>query len=1252
MSRYLQIFICACLLALPLHAAAAATFTVTATGDGLPDTTDPDFNPVDGYGVDDFDAGGLTLSEAIFLANENAGDDAINFDASVFNSGTTTTLDLSNLSKNRMVPIESNIIIDGSTATDGLILDGGGTHGGFFIYSGEVTIQNLTIQNTLADGGDGGDGSAGGGGGGGLGGALFVNDGADVTIRAVSFSNNAAQGGEGGDGSVTNVDNAGGGGGGFTGNGGSTSVGVNEEAASGGGGYAGDGGTGASRGVSGNNGPAAGGGGGQFGDGGSSLSAGAGGGGGQFGRGGSSTSINAPGGGGGGGQFGNGGNTVASPNTAGGGGGGQGGDGANGGTNGGEGGGITADGIGASGGSAEGGDGASGGGSGQDGLAGGGGGGSAFPGGGAGDGGTNGGGGGTGISTNGRGGDGGMNGGGGGGARHNGSGDARGGNGGARGGGGGGGGGGGNNAGSDGGIMGGGGGAGYDNASNRDGGNGGDFGGGGGADGTWQGGDGGFAGGAGGGNTSGTPGFGGGNGGAAGNAGSGGSGYGGHVFVRDGGSLTIIDSDVTGGSVTAGAAGAGGGGSAGSADGDAIYLHEDVGLNITVNSGSVGIDSEIANFDGGIADDLGITKDGAGTLVLGGNNTFEGDLTVNGGLVSITAVNNTGNGANILNGGGLLINQAGLDFTEAMTLGASGGTINDGGNSVTVSGIMSGTGSMTKTGSGTLILSNAQTYSGATNITAGALRLLGSLNNSAVSLTGGTFAGTGSAASLNASGGSIAPGNSIGTITIVGDAALNTGSTFEVEINAAGQSDLLAVGGNVAINGAALNITELDSVSDGTSYDIITAGGAISGSGFGNVGASNILELNDIFYRVDIQSDKVALTRTSSPFGGSSGGGSSLSGGGIATVLNDNLSSPVLSDVITSLLAVPAGQLGEALDALSPNTTDITPQTGVVLSRQLAASVSGRLGEIGAGEVGGRESGVSSGNAPQLAGESSVWLRPYGELGRLGSDGGNRLGYDYHVAGMAGGMDITRPEGDITTGLMFSAGYSKVDYADNSGKVSGRHYALGPYGQWRDGPRYIHAHAAGLYNIYDQRRDIVFPGVNESTTAGIRSLGGALGLKAGHRIGITGLNLSVEPHAGAELTALHRFDYSEQGSPGYTISAAGDWYVDAAGTFGLTFAPKAPLYALDNTTSFTPYLTLGGRVQSPLDDREGTYRVSGLDQGFTVAGDDSALALFTPELGTQVDSGAGFTLNAAYKPLYNPGDHIAHAATVQLQWRW
>ncbi|MES0857867.1 autotransporter-associated beta strand repeat-containing protein, partial [Geobacillus sp. G4] len=77
---------------------------------------------------------------------------------------------------------------------------------------------------------------------------------------------------------------------------------------------------------------------------------------------------------------------------------------------------------------------------------------------------------------------------------------------------------------------------------------------------------------------------------------------------------------------------------------------------------------------------------------------------------------------------------------------------------------ISGHGGLTKQGIGTLVLSGTNTYSGPTLVNQGLLAINGSVTSDVTVSQAGVLGGSGRIGSLTAkSGGTVAPGNSIGT---------------------------------------------------------------------------------------------------------------------------------------------------------------------------------------------------------------------------------------------------------------------------------------------------------------------------------------------------------------------------------------------------------------------------------------------------------------------------------------------------------
>ena len=294
----------------------------------------------------------------------------------------------------------------------------------------------------------------------------------------------------------------------------------------------------------------------------------------------------------------------------------------------------------------------------------------------------------------------------------------------------------------------------------------------------------------------------------------------------------------------------------------------DIASSKTLTAG----DSNDKTSSGVISGSGTLSKVGSGTLTLAGTNTKTGSIGIAGGTLSVSSSSNLGATPGSVDGDNIVFNNnATLKTTSSFTLASNKGITmtgagkisTDASTTLTYGGVITDSGALTKTGAGTLILTGENTYTGATTVSAGTLTVGTSSNGSDsiiagnVSVEGGVLSGGGvidGNVTYASSAGTLAPGNSIGTLTVGGNLTLSTDDTTEIEFNAS-SADKIIVNGNTVIAGTISLFPEDTTYSD-TQLTIVdgSGGGTFAGT-FATKTMNNESNLNDATW--DISYDTV-----------------------------------------------------------------------------------------------------------------------------------------------------------------------------------------------------------------------------------------------------------------------------------------------------------------------------------------------------------------------------------------------------------
>ena len=671
------------------------------------------------------------------------------------------------------------------------------------------------------------------------------------------------------------------------------------------------------------------------------------------------------------------------------------------------------------------------------------------------------------------------------------------------------------------------------------------------------------------------------------------------------------------------------------ADGATVTNNNGFIAGIALSAGTVTVTGAGSTWTNNLALVVGNAGNGTLTIENGGrvtnvNNATIGGFTGSQGIATVTGANSTwasggdmriGNFANapgtltIANGGTVSVAGAGVFLANAAN---ATGTLNIGaatGNAAAAPGALNaslvqfgaGTGTINfnhtaanyaftpqiagngavNVLAGTTAFNTAMTYTGPTTISGGALSVNGSIaSSSLLSVNGGTIGGTGTLPTTQITGGTLAPGNSIGTITVQGNLALSTASTYLVEV-ALANADRTNVTGTASVAGT-VHVVAAGSLAPNTTHTILNAAGGVTGT-FSNLTTSFTSAFLTPTLGYDVNNVFLTLQQTASFASVAQTPNQRATAGGVASLGAGN-------SIFDAVMLSSAPQARQAFDALSG---EIHPSAaGVMLddSRYVRDAVIGRTRQSFGGDSGplaalgaamptlayadpahalayaGKRPAFKAPPAAAIIPNPyalAAWAQAIGGFGRADGDG-NAAGLRRNAGGFFSGMDVTI---DRMWRFGAAAGYthSALNVSARSSSAAIDNYHVAVYGGGQFGAWALRGGGAFTAHQLDVSRFAVFPAlINALKTdhsARTAQVFGEIGY--GFVVGRT----AAEPFASVAYVNLDTGGFTETGGAA-ALTARGQTLEATFTTLGLR---AAMVLAMTDWGTVTARATAGWR---------------------------------------------------------------------------
>lgn len=638
------------------------------------------------------------------------------------------------------------------------------------------------------------------------------------------------------------------------------------------------------------------------------------------------------------------------------------------------------------------------------------------------------------------------------------------------------------------------------------------------------------------------------------------------------------------------------------------------------------------------------------------------------------------------NGGTLIVDAAGAYATDYAT--GTGGTVDGNGLRSVFSGVFSGAGNLAFTssaGGGSIELRGTNTYTGATSVGADTTLVVnGSIaSSSGLSVgAGGTVRGTGSLPQTSlVAGATLAPGNSIGTLTVAG-LSLN-GGTLDAEIQGplndrvdvsgqvtsfTGTARLSAHGGGspwphftytllAAPNSAAFaHAGSLDLEQSGVRSALLRHGATLAQETDGNartfdvqwrprhgagVTAAAVRALGH-GHRNQLATagavDRVFRSLAGKATGNANNSGASIGSTGFTTgqAAAAGISAGFVGAASRLLTLGADSELTAAITTLAPEPYAAFQSVGLdTLGRQRDLV----LADAGDCAKHGRLVAVA-GDGPGDGAARQLCMFARAGNAATGIDGRDGLAdYDADILVSAFGVEAPLAS-EWTLGAAYSHANADLDdMTPGNGRVDADVNGASVYGVYRPGP------ALGLRGLLgysdfsaDGSRHVAFIGDGAALTASPDAHGYTVALDADYRLALATPGARVpaylRPSLGVAWGGYRQARFVERGVNGLNVAVDGHTANSLTGTLGLEVTTAPIATGGGKAAALTPRLALAYRIDALADDADvKTLRASFVGTpaagAFDTRGENRGMHAFILDSGVELTLAQGVSLHAS-----------------------